>query len=347
MFNFCHIQYYFLQQINLNNLLVFFSGCLETLKVYCFPCLLFGVEDRQKSWSRDGYNDWGHLTTKAKIHEKSDTHINNSSNLQLYGVVNIRDQLSDSYRNTKTKHNLEVDKNRHVLSRIIDSIKFCGSFELALRGHDESEDSNNPGVFLGLINFASELDDVLRKHLQEATVFKGTSATIQNELLDIMYAVCLDNIKNEISNANFLAVISDDTTDISNYSQNVVVFRYLNNNGVVERFYSFCTLGEANAEALAEKIKDRICQVLPADDDKEKLIAQCYDGAAVMRGEHGGVQTLIRKVYPNAQFIHCWAHQFNLVIQQAVSSVPELDLFFLMWLLFLSFYQGLQSGVNT
>ena len=56
-------------------------------------------------------------------------------------------------------------------------------------------------------------------------------------MLDIIYAVCLDKIKDEISDTKFVGVISDDTTDMY---QNVV-FRYLTNNAVVERFYSFCT----------------------------------------------------------------------------------------------------------
>ena len=94
-----------------------------------------------------------------------------------------------------------------------------------MRGPNEKADSDNPGVFLGLVDFAATLDSVLTKHLETATVVKGTSKTVQNELLDIMLDTCKDIIKREIKESDFLAVISDDTTDVSNYSQNVVVFR--------------------------------------------------------------------------------------------------------------------------
>ncbi len=47
-------------------------------------------------------------------------------------------------------------------------------------------------------------------------VFKGTSKTIQNELLDIMLKITKAEIQSEIKDAKFLAVISDDTTDVSN-----------------------------------------------------------------------------------------------------------------------------------
>ena len=47
------------------------------------------------------------------------------------------------------------------MSLIIEFIKFCGVFELALRGDNEREDSVNPGIFRGVIDFTSELDSFM------------------------------------------------------------------------------------------------------------------------------------------------------------------------------------------
>ena len=58
--------------------------------------------------------------------------------------------------------------------RLIDSIKFCGKFELPLRGRDETKNSDNPRIYRGLIDLMAELDNVLADHLKTATVFKGT-----------------------------------------------------------------------------------------------------------------------------------------------------------------------------
>ncbi len=61
------------------------------------------------------------------------------------------------------------------------------------------QQTDNPGVFLGLINFTASLDSVLSEHLETATVFKGTSKTVQNELLEIMnkvaQSIIIDKIK--------------------------------------------------------------------------------------------------------------------------------------------------------
>ena len=45
------------------------------------------------------------------------------------------------------KHNEKVTKNRMILSRIIDILKFCGAHNLALRGHDETTESVNSRIF--------------------------------------------------------------------------------------------------------------------------------------------------------------------------------------------------------
>jgi hypothetical protein len=118
--------------------------------------------------------------------------------------------------------------------KIIDCIKFCGKFELPLRGHDESSDSANPSVFWGLLEFAGKLDENLKSHFETVTVFIGNSKTIQNELLDCILEVCWAKIAAEIGRANFLAVVSEKT-------QEVVVFHYEMEAQCMKGFRDFTT----------------------------------------------------------------------------------------------------------
>ena len=304
------------------------TGCSHSGKVYCFPCLLFGDSQREKAWTQSGVNDWKHLSEKVKRHVKCSCHVENCLKLAFFGKTNIAEQLSKAYRDSLIQHNLEVERNRHILSRIIDCIKFCGAFELALRGHDENLTSDNPGVFLGLVNFAAALDSVLSQHLESATVFKGTSKTIQNELLDIMLKTLQCTIQKEVKQADFVAVIADDTSDVSNHLQNVVVFRYIVSGKVVERFWSFCDLPQGNAENISANVISCLNSILPGAHDKQKLVAQCYDGASVMSGQHRGVQSIVKETYPNAHYVHCYAHQLNLILQQATSQIVSVRVFF-------------------
>ncbi|CAH1115557.1 unnamed protein product [Psylliodes chrysocephalus] len=117
-----------------------------------------------------------------------------------------------------------MSKNRYILSKIINYIKFCGAFQLTLRGHDESNSSENPEIFRELINVSAELDATLSDHLNNYSVFKGTSKEIQNDLLQCMVDVCHEQIIKEINNSPFLAIMADETMDIAAKTQLVVMF---------------------------------------------------------------------------------------------------------------------------
>jgi hypothetical protein len=82
-------------------------------------------------------------------------------------------QLIRAYQDSVQRHNEKVEKNPYILSKIIECIKLCGGFELALRGHDESEQSENPGIFGGPIDFVSNIDDAMKEHIQNSDIFKG------------------------------------------------------------------------------------------------------------------------------------------------------------------------------
>ena len=96
----------------------------------------------------------------------------------MLGTVNIGQQIDSGYAAFICQHNEKVDKNCLILSTSISCIRFCEKFELLLRGHDETTQSKNTNVFLGLIDFACTLDPSLRKHTDSNAAFKGTSKTI-------------------------------------------------------------------------------------------------------------------------------------------------------------------------
>ena len=58
------------------------------------------------------------------------------------------------------------------------------------------------------------------------------------------------------------------------------------------------------------------------------LRGQGYDGASNMRGEFNGLQKQIRDENPYAFYVHCFAHQLQLVIVSVTSSCSSFDDFF-------------------
>lgn len=300
----------------------------ENKTFFCFYCLLFTEDSKkEKAWSRLGFTDLKKISEKLKLHSQSSHHINCSIAYKLFGTVDIGAALSTSHRLSIERHNQEVDNNRHVLGKIIEAILFCGVHELPLRGHDESEDSSNRGVFLDLLNLLSDLDVQLHKHLETATVARYTSNTIQNELLDCVYEVYIEHLKSSLNTASFISVSADETTDISCRSQFVITLRFIEDQKPVERFLKFVDVKDRTAVGLSSVIKAELNR-LQIPNFADKLIAQTYDGASVMSGTNRGVQALLREAFPYAHFIHCYAHQANIVLKKLTSHIQPVRLFF-------------------
>lgn len=312
---------------NLYNYADWLCGCKVRNSFFCYPCLVMGVADR--AWTVDGVSDLKHLNDKVKKHKLSEKHINACIEYAVLGKVDIRVQLDSAYRLRIQKLNEEVSKNRYVLSKLIDAIKFCGAFELALRGHDERETSDNPGIFRGLVNLMAELDSTLKQHIDRTNnrVFLGISKTIQNELLDSIYAVCLEIIRDELTQTQFIAIEADETTDCATLSQLIFVVRYELNGSINERFISFVIPKGHDADSVSEAIFGEL-KKLKVDETPEKVIAQTYDGTSVMSGQYTGVQARVKAVYQNALFVHCYAHQLNLIIERSATQNKQVKIFF-------------------
>ena len=233
----------------------------------------------------------------------------------------ITTHLSEAFKKHIEEHNKEVKKNRKVLSIILDIILLCGHQDLSLRGHDESNDSVNPGVFRSLLDFASTLDEDMQQR-----AIKMHSNTIQDDLLLSCLCVYKSLIKKEISSASFVSVLADDTTDFSESVQTVIVFRYLVKDEVKERFWGFFLPENQKASGISGCILNELDSVL--DNNVNKLVCQTYDGASVMSGKNQGVQAKIQEKYRCAWFVHCHAHQVNLIVANSCNSNKGARIFF-------------------
>ena len=236
------------------------------------------------------------------------------------------EQLNEQVRRERELHNERVKKNREILINLIDCVTFLGKQELAFRGHDESSQSSNRGNYVELLNFRAERDTELQYHLTTNRVFTGTSGKIQNDLIHAVAEVMGDKIKTEIKNAPFVAVMVDETTDVGNLAQLSLVLRYVTTSGVKERFVKFEDVSRGKR---ADDIAALIFRFLEEYEcSLDKVVAQCYDGAAVMASGLNGVQAKVKEKAPMALFIHCYAHRLNLVLTQGASKIKECKVFF-------------------
>ena len=84
----------------------------------------------------------------------------------------------------------------------------------------------------------------MKRHFSNATVFTETSHTMQNDLIHWMGQLITKRILSKLSEASFVTIQIDESPDVSKREQLSVVFRYVSNSEVCERFVDFidCSL---------------------------------------------------------------------------------------------------------
>ncbi|CAN1192849.1 Zinc finger MYM-type protein 1, partial [Linum perenne] len=128
------------------------------------------------------------------------------------------------------------------------------------RGHDESEESNNRGLFLSLLEFyASDIEHVKSVVLENAPKNQQiTSPDIQN---DIVHALALETTKLITADIgdDFFAILADESRDVSMKEQMGVVLRYVDGKGyVIERFLGISHVRDTKAVSLKTAIESML-----------------------------------------------------------------------------------------
>lgn len=211
--------------------------------MFCSPCLLYNGEN---SWTKVGVKYFVHLNEKIRKHEPSKQHFKNFMDLALLGKAILQHNWT-KHTGNQLWNTIKSSEKIGVLWKIINSIKFYVNFESSLDPARWGSRFSKSRYFSSSTRIFRQVDATLKDHFMNATVFKSNLKTIQNELLNFMLQVCREKIITEIKEARTLAIMSDDTTNVSKYTQQVIVFRYLVENAVKERIFqsriSWCNQG--------------------------------------------------------------------------------------------------------
>ena len=117
-----------------------------------------------------------------------------------------------------------------------------------------------------------------------------TSPDIQNEIIKVMGIKLLRNLSCDLQHSPFLAIMVDETTDVSNKEQATVVIRHIESFTVHEEFLGLYCLPSIESDVIVGMIKDVLIRM---NLNINRLRGQCYDGASTMKGHRSGVSTQI------------------------------------------------------
>ncbi|XP_052292389.1 uncharacterized protein LOC107176593 isoform X2 [Citrus sinensis] len=245
--------------------------------------------------------------------------------MQSWGCLKNPIQHIDRLINAQTSQQLLENRLRFKTSII--TVKWLTKQACAFRGHDESVNSKNRGNFIDLIKHSAECSkEIAQVVLENAPSYaKYTSSDIQKELLNILANKVLNKICKELGDGKF-CILVDEALDESDKAQMVIILRYVDCEGYIrEPFFEVVNVMETTAVTL----KKEICNVLARYDLLvENIRWQGYNGASNMRGAWNGLQVLFLKDCPYAYYIHCFAHQLQLVLVAASNDLPDVWLFF-------------------
>ena len=95
---------------------------------------------------------------------------------------------------------------------------------------------------------------------------------------------------------------------------------------VTERLLCIATAQKGDAQTLTDTVLTELNKV---GLDCSKILSQVYDGASVMSGKRGGVQTILQeRLGREIPYVHCLNHQLHLVLVHAMSTETAILEFF-------------------
>lgn len=288
-------------------------------RLFCWACLLLAAE-RRAAWSYTGFANLGCLSKAATKHQCTAGHLHATVLLKTFGDprVGVQPSARAQARRETELHNERVRKNREILTRLMDCVVFLGKQELCFGGQ-----AANGGNYAELVAFLAEHDTDLHYHLTTNSVFAGTLGDLQKHLVDAVAEVMAEEIKAEVKGAPFASVLVEETTDVGKTAQLALALRYVTATGVKERFVRF-----ADGARPAGDLAALIFHFLQEYECLDKVVAQCYDGAAASASGLNEAQAKVKEKAPMASFIHCYAHRLDLVLAQGASKLREVKLFF-------------------
>uniref|UniRef100_H3ADI6 TTF-type domain-containing protein n=1 Tax=Latimeria chalumnae TaxID=7897 RepID=H3ADI6_LATCH len=167
--------------------------------VFCFPCRHFSSGSKDPAFTENGVTDWKNLKKKLQKHSESSNHKQCFERWHLFKqskeVGSVLSQLSNS-------HKMVVRENREYAAKVTNLLLYLATQGIALRGHDERQESTNRGNFLELCYLFASYDEAFAKKLSGS--FNLTGHVTQNKHLEIAADIVKSNIIEKVQENGFV-----------------------------------------------------------------------------------------------------------------------------------------------
>ncbi|XP_072174513.1 52 kDa repressor of the inhibitor of the protein kinase-like [Diadema setosum] len=292
-----------------------YSKCLDG--AFCIYCALFASpRDNLGILVNKPFTKWRKKSEYIGPHAMKGHHIEaQNAAMDFIAKIDHPEKTVEAYSKSLSGQNYQ--NNLHILRYCVEAVLFCGRQCIALRTRNESgscSDGSNPGNFIALLRSFAQHDDALLKHLTEPAQKNATytSSVTQNQIIEIIGKDIIQRrVVEEIEKAKFFSILADEV-DSHNREVCSLCIRFVDaERNIREEFVDFVGLVRTTGEHIASAIKKTIENV---GLDIQHVRGQGYDGCSAMSSEAVGVQAIIKRSSPKAQYVHCYGHCLNLVI---------------------------------
>ncbi|XP_021984996.2 uncharacterized protein LOC110880864 [Helianthus annuus] len=293
---------------------------------FCLWCYLFPTGNKfgDDVYINHGFNNWKKACENFRDHERGRNSRHNHARVQFESFKDQRHNVN--YMMPRRCKQDEIDY-RIRLTAVVDVIRFLLQQGLAFRGHDEAASSNSRGNFLELVKWYCEHNDEVNKVFNSNAPRNNqlTSPKIRKEIVNACAMEVRKIIVNEVK-GRFFSLLIDESRDCSIKEQMAVVLRYVDDGGeVIERFIRVMHVIDTCASSLKSAIDNFFAK---HGLTMSRVRGQGYDGASNTRGELNGLKQKILHENKYAFYIHCFAHQLQLVVVTTSSEYASVSNFF-------------------
>ena len=286
---------------------------IKNTAAFCFVCYLFknkkGKGKGTETFTIGGWRNWNREDALVK-HVGGVDSIHNAAQ-ERYNLYMTPNAKIDNVMETVTSEELRLYKIRLTYS--IRCLKFLLHQGLAFRGHDETEESSNRGNFLELLKWLASNNEEVDKYVLKNAPGNCTLTCpdIQKQIIQCCAIETRNKIIEELGDDHF-AILADESSDVSHKEQLAVCLRFIDKSArPCEHFLGVVHVSDTTSLSLKEAIQSLLTR---HHLTLSQIRGQGYDGASNMKGEIKGLKTLIMKESPSAYYIHCFAHQLQLVL---------------------------------
>ncbi|KAL9667281.1 hypothetical protein QQ045_001632 [Rhodiola kirilowii] len=277
-------------------------------KAFCLCCYLF-KDSGKDAFVIEDFTSWNKP-------ERLASHVGNINSFHNRSVKRCDDLMrqAQSIAVALTKQS-EFTKNEHQirLNASIDVSRLLLNQGLPFRGHDECDESNNQRNFMKFIKYTSSLNQSINNVVLGKAPGNNqmVSPKIQKDIVHCFSQEVIRRIIEEIGDDVF-ALLVDESSDVSYKEQMAVILRFVDKYGIIkERFIGVIHVKDTSSMSLKSAIDSLFSEY---GLSLKSVRGQGYDGASNMKGEFNGLRSLISQENSSAYYVHCFAHQLQLVI---------------------------------